>query len=811
MQTSRKKEREREIIKILTNIVDYIIIRTLRRQKMKFTYEALWKTLREKKLTFESIAQELKTSTLEFSPFISDELAPKALIDKLCDYLKCGIADIVDSVALNGVIITPNELSTEQDAVIMRGVRSKIQSMAQKEKRYEVLDYNPEMYDFALEGRFVLEDMDFFLDCVKSTISEVDASIPWKDVKVSIVRRELLESPLTPSEKGSQEAKELVEKLQKAKEAAAATSVKNIGFDIDADEKAAFMRARAEKESPTRLDTLREEIDGLVGAKEFRNLCNEIISIAPQFRTEESKKVFLSQSYLFSIGTGGGLTTALRLIGNVVKETGILPIAECKEHFIRYEAKPEMISVHLRKTYEDIFEENPLLPFTKGSNCELISLDISEWIDHIGNYHFREFLRKVAAHQENNIIVFRIPFVEKDVLLKVREALNDAMYVRMVSFPPFSAEDYHTLAKLELTKHGYKMVDAAWQYVDKRLTDEKSDGTFYGIKTLKKVINELLYRKAVSNASLKVPSLRITAKDSRALTEYSVEDQMSAEEMLSSLVGMDEVKNQLREILNQIEFSRGTKDLASPTIHMRFVGNPGTGKTTVARILGKMLKEKGILRIGNFFEYTGRDFCGRYVGETAPKTQLMCRDAYGSVLFIDEAYTLYRGDRDNKDYGKEALDTLISEMENHRDDLLVIMAGYPDDMEYLMQGNSGLRSRIPYLIHFRNFTREELYQIFESLVKKHFKYDDEILPAAKEYFLSLDESVISSKEFSNGRFVRNIFERTWAKAAMRRELENGKLRLAKEDFLLSIADQEFKDSLVGGRKSKRIGFGSSMN
>ncbi|MBO7390837.1 MAG: hypothetical protein J6U39_05265, partial [Clostridia bacterium] len=106
---------------------------------MKFTYEALWKTLREKKLTFESIAQELKTSTLEFSPFISDELAPKALIDKLCDYLKCGIADIVDSVALNGVIITPNELSTEQDAMIMRGVRSKIQSMAQKEKRYEVL------------------------------------------------------------------------------------------------------------------------------------------------------------------------------------------------------------------------------------------------------------------------------------------------------------------------------------------------------------------------------------------------------------------------------------------------------------------------------------------------------------------------------------------------------------------------------------------------------------------------------------------------------------------------------------------------
>ena len=778
---------------------------------MKITYEALWNTLKEKELTFQRIAKELGTTMLEFTPFVSEELAPKALIDKLCDHLKCGMDGIVDSVALNGVIITPNELSTEQDAMIMRGVRSKIQSMAQKEKRYEVLDANPERYDFAVEGRFVLEDMDFFLDCVKSTIADVDASIPWKDVKVSIVRRDLPESPLTPSEKVSHEVQELVEKLQKAKEAAAATSVKNIGFDIDADERAAFVKARAEKEAPTRLDTLREEIDGLVGAKEFRALCNEIISIAPQFRSEESKKVFLSQSYLFSIGTGGGLSTALRLLGGVVNETGILSVKGCDEYVINYEAKPEMIAISLRKAYENIFEESSLMSFGPGSQSEMVSLDISEWIDHIGNAHFRDFLRKVAAHQEEKIIVFRIPFVEKDILLKVREALNDAMYVRMVSFPPFSAEDYHTLAKLELSKHGYQIDAGAWKYVEKRLTDEKSDGTFYGIKTLKKVINELLYRKAVTNASSHIPSLRITAKDSRALTEYSVEDTMSAEEMLSSLVGMDEVKNQLNEILNQIEFSRGSKDLASPTIHMRFVGNPGTGKTTVARILGKMLKEKGILRIGNFFEYTGRDFCGRYVGETAPKTQLMCRDAYGSVLFIDEAYTLYRGDRDNKDYGKEALDTLISEMENHRDDLLVIMAGYHDDMEYLMQGNSGLRSRIPYLIHFRNFTREELYQMFESLVKKHFKYDDELLPAAKDYFFGLDEGIISSKEFSNGRFVRNLFERTWAKAAMRRDLDNGKLRLAKEDFLLSITDQEFKDSLAGGRRSKRIGFGSSMN
>ena len=188
----------------------------------------------------------------------------------------------------------------------------------------------------------------------------------------------------------------------------------------------------------------------------------------------------------------------------------------------------------------------------------------------------------------------------------------------------------------------------------------------------------------------------------------------------------------------------------------------------------------------------------------------MCRDAYGSILFIDEAYSLYKRGNDDKDYGREALDTLISEMENHRDDLLVIMAGYPDEMEDLMKGNSGLRSRIPYTIHFRNFTREELYRIYESLVKKNFKYDEELLSTAKEYFLGLEDRVIESKEFSNGRFVRNLFERTWAKAAMRRDLENGTLRLSKEDFLLSVSDDEFKKDRKEGRKIKRIGFGSTM-
>ena len=269
-------------------------------------------------------------------------------------------------------------------------------------------------------------------------------------------------------------------------------------------------------------------------------------------------------------------------------------------------------------------------------------------------------------------------------------------------------------------------------------------------------------------------------------------------------MGSEEVKKRIDEIVAQIELSLKSSSSERPCIHMRFVGNPGTGKTTVARIIGRILKEKGVLRVGNFYEYAGRDFCGRYVGETAPKTASICRDAYGSVLFIDEAYSLYRGEGSDYDYGREAIDTLIAEMENHRSDFVVIMAGYTDDMNRLMDGNAGLASRMPYTIEFPNFTREQLYDIFVSMVNGRFRSDEQLFDAARAYFTGLPDEMLAAKEFSNARFVRNLFERTWAKAAMRSQLDGkAEVVLTKEDFEHASADKEFTLNVP---KKTRLGF-----
>lgn len=551
-----------------------------------------------------------------------------------------------------------------------------------------------------------------------------------------------------------------------------------------------------EEEESAPLGDVLERIETLVGAKEFKDFVKEIVKLAPEIKKKHSQDVFMSQSYLFSIGDGGGLTTYLESFATLIDVLGLAsmsplsPVAEIK----------------LDLTGKPVDDLSPVYEILSNGDAELVRvlcIDISKWIDKTDTEVFKKLLKDLQKVSNEFILVFRVPFVDKDVLGRVATSLNDLMSVRVLSFPPFDSLENKEVARRDLKKYGMTMSSSAWQYFFERVAEEKGDGKYYGLNTIKKVIKELVYKKQVAVSNGSKDENRICAKDAKKICSVK-ENSNEGMKQLDKLVGCEQIKRQIEEILAQIELTKTEKGLEKPCLHMRFVGSPGTGKTTVARILGKILKEKGVLRIGNLYEYKGRDFCGQYIGETAPKTSGMCRDAYGSVLFIDEAYSLYRGDDNSRDYGIEAIDTLISEMENHKDDLVVIMAGYTDDMEKLMDGNRGLKSRMPYTIEFPNFTREQLFEIYKSMASGKFKTADDLYPTVKTYFEGLSDDVLNSKKFSNARFVRNLFERTWAKAAMRCQLEGQKsVVLCASDFTNAASEKDFAFQI---EKKIKLGF-----
>lgn len=555
-------------------------------------------------------------------------------------------------------------------------------------------------------------------------------------------------------------------------------------------------------EENDKLDKCLKEIDSMVGAEEFKKLINECVLMARSVPTYLSTKdIFIRQCYLFSINDGCGLSKSLRLFAETLFELGLLEpkdekfVVEINDVPPPQAGAPSPFSMVQRAILDN-----------KESARRIIMVDIKEWMTHTNDKRFRELLTFIEDNLTDKIVVFRVPFVEKDILNGIKKSIGDILSVREVSFVPFDNEELIKYAKIFVTKYGFKVDDDVWDVVLDRINEEKNDGLFYGINTVEKIIREMIYKKILHDSKKRFLNMLIKKEEVYDLAASHAEKEKTGAEMLEELIGVENIKKRIDEIVAQIEMAAQNPKLGAPCIHMRFLGNPGTGKTTVARIIGKILKEKGILRNGKFFECSGRDLCGEYIGHTAPKTAAKCRDAYGSVLFIDEAYSLYRGAASSeRDFGREAIDTLIAEMENHRSDLVVIMAGYTDDMNELMKGNIGLASRMPYVIEFPNYTRQQLFEIFMLMVNKTIKYEVGFDDVVKEYFDTLSEDVITAKEFSNARFVRNLFERTCGKAALRVQLNKDDPNLLiKEDFLAASSEAEFAKMMQ--KKNPRIGF-----
>ena len=270
----------------------------------------------------------------------------------------------------------------------------------------------------------------------------------------------------------------------------------------------------------------------------------------------------------------------------------------------------------------------------------------------------------------------------------------------------------------------------------------------------------------------------------------SEEERKAIQRELDEIVGLTKVKEYLLSLEDHIKVSRirQQRGLKSKQVskHMIFTGNPGTGKTTIARLVSRLMKACGILQQGHLVEVTRADLVAKYVGQTAPQTMDVIKSAIGGVLFIDEAYSLYRGKDDS--FGLEAIDTLVKAMEDHRDDLIVILAGYSKEMETFLNANTGLKSRFANIIHFDDYTGKELLDIAISIAKsKDYRISSEAHKSLEVYF----DKIQARKDTTsgNGRLARNLVEEAILNQA-KRVLEN-----PHDDIdLLKLEDFDLKEN-----------------
>ncbi|MBE6127804.1 MAG: AAA family ATPase [Erysipelotrichaceae bacterium] len=274
---------------------------------------------------------------------------------------------------------------------------------------------------------------------------------------------------------------------------------------------------------------------------------------------------------------------------------------------------------------------------------------------------------------------------------------------------------------------------------------------------------------------------------SRSKNSQEEIDAVNAE--LDEIVGLDMVKDYIRSLQAHIAMQQKRREQGMKTAevskHMIFTGNPGTGKTTIARLISRYMKAIGALSQGQLVEVTRADLVAQYVGQTAPLTMSVIKSALGGVLFIDEAYSLYRGKDDS--FGLECIDTLVKAMEDHRDDLIVILAGYKKEMAGFLESNSGLKSRFPNLINFPDYTGEELRKIAALQAKgKGYVIDEAVFDRLESYFNEVQS--INAAEAGNGRLARNVVEDAILRQSERvvKDPEADMSLLKEEDFDFTV-------------------------
>ncbi|MBQ7454731.1 MAG: AAA family ATPase [Selenomonadaceae bacterium] len=403
-----------------------------------------------------------------------------------------------------------------------------------------------------------------------------------------------------------------------------------------------------------------------------------------------------------------------------------------------------------------------------------------------------------------------VDFISETVKRYQRNTL--CIFVELVDKPGFAPQltarlqdDLHIIelhegagnrdTALTYLKQLMKLPDLAMpDYTDEELLEALGDKLTFSASDIFNV------REKLFNSALKTKSYPAYREVDR-LTVESDDKVNDAYANFNEMIGLTEQKALVEQIIAAHRVQKMRLDMnldkQKAALHMSFTGNPGSAKTTVARLFAQILSRDGVLKTGRFIECGRADLVAKYVGWTAKAVKAKFREARGGVLFIDEAYSL--SDGEHATFGDEAINTIVQEMENHRNDVIVIFAGYPDKMKEFLDRNEGLRSRIAFHVNFPDYTPDELTEIFKLMAKRRgYEISAEVAAHCKKIF----KRVARKKNFGNGRFVRNLIEQAWLRQSQRIITEHADGVVTKDD-LINFAVEDFDVNLDKAFKDER--------
>lgn len=531
-------------------------------------------------------------------------------------------------------------------------------------------------------------------------------------------------------------------------------------------------KEEVEDRNSASLEEALEKLESLIG---LENVKSEVTRIVQLIKYENNRATVLgiekstAQSYHFAFlgNPGTGKTTVARLIGDIFYYLGILEkgqLVEVDRSTIvgRYVGETAKLT---KKAIDNamggilfIDEAYSLAKGGEGSND-------------YGAEAIEVLIKAMEDNRDKFTVILAGYTKEMQNLLKLNPGLKSRINLD-IEFEDYKDYELLEIAKSMADSDYYKFNEEGEKAFLEKIKIEQVDENFANARVARNILESAVREKAFRIGDSEVSKeelITLTPEDFGVDLEFNARDKMKElQEELDGLVGLKDVKNIVKGIVNTLELQHRKKEMGIESedisLNMIFSGNPGTGKTTVARIIGKILKAIGVLKKGHMIEVTRSDLVGEYVGQTAPKTLNKIKEAYGGVLFIDEAYSL-NGSGSN-DFGKEAIATLIKEMEDNRDKLVVIMAGYTTEMKDLLNLNPGIDSRIKFSIDFSDYKAEELMEIFEGLCKKEsYILSEEAKEELKAKFINEYEH--KDKNFGNGRLVRKYFETIKMKQADR--------------------------------------------